>query len=74
MTFPVHSGRRKRGPRAAEIDAMQKRRAGSKAEREAAARLYEPHPLAPSSSCPGQCWYPEQCAMAGKCSARQSKP
>jgi len=40
--FKVHTGRRKRPVRASQIEAFEKRKAGTKAEREAAARLYEP--------------------------------
>lgn len=52
MSWPIHSGRRKRGPHAAEIEAMQKRRPGSKAERAVADRLYEPEaPLLRCETC-----------------------
>lgn len=57
MTFPIHTGKRWRGPRAAEIDAMQKRRRGSAAEREATMRLYQPleHTRPWCAACGGDC-------------------
>jgi hypothetical protein len=65
--FPIHTGRRKRGPGAKEIESYQKRRAGTIKDREAAMALFEPNPLAPSSRCPGTCWNPERCALNRKC-------
>lgn len=50
--FPVHTGRRKRDRRAAEIEAMRKRSPGSRAERERATQLYAPQP-----EWTGQCRY-----------------
>lgn len=40
--FKAYTGRRKRPVRAAQIEAFEKRRPGTKTEREIAARLYEP--------------------------------
>ena len=40
--FKVHTGRRRRAPSASQIEAFEKRKAGTKAEREAAANLYAP--------------------------------
>lgn len=51
-----------------QIGKLKKRRAGTQAERDAAAKFYAPaNPLAPSSRCPGTCWNPERCVINNRC-------